>query len=399
MPGVESTRRAAYPILGVLTLAWAAPTPAPAPEPPSIDMDALRLGPDRATAPTSDGGVAELTLDVGLQHAAARLLAGAHPVEGAALAVDVRSGRLLAWAGTRSGSAAPSVPGTTLAPAASLFKIVTTTALLERHVDPSRSVCTEGGTSQISLEHLSRPRQGQALCGPFREALGRSRNAVFAQLATRYLRPADLVRTAEKLGFDEDAPVDVPAKMGTFAPPEAGLDLARTAAGFLGSRLSPVGGAELVTTIASGGRRVKLRLIARSNDYEAPPRRSFVSRAMHESTAREVARMMEVTIHSGTSREVFTDEDGKNYLGDVRVAGKTGTLQPSDDDPTTSWFIAFAPSRAPRIAVSVLLENGATYRQKANEVGRDLLRAYFAARGYRGVTMPPALGTTGRGGS
>jgi cell division protein FtsI/penicillin-binding protein 2 len=101
--------------------------------------------------------------------------------------------------------------------------------------------------------------------------------------------------------------------------------------------------------------------------------------------------MMEVTVHSGTSRGVFSDEDGLNYLGDVRVAGKTGTLQAGESEPTTSWFVGFAPSRAPRIVVSVLLENGAMYREKANEVGRDLLRAYFAARSYRGVTMPDVL--------
>jgi cell division protein FtsI/penicillin-binding protein 2 len=98
--------------------------------------------------------------------------------------------------------------------------------------------------------------------------------------------------------------------------------------------------------------------------------------------------MMESTIHSGTSRETFTDALGKAYLGDVRAAGKTGTLQPERTGPLTSWFIAFAPSRSPRVALSVLLENGDGWRRKANEVGRDVLRAYFAARGYRGITKP-----------
>ena len=50
-----------------------------------------------------------------------------------------------------------------------------------------------------------------------------------------------------------------------------------------------------------------------------------------------------------------------------------------------------ALTRRPRIAVSVLLENGPGWRRKANEVGRDLLRAYFADRGSRGVTVPDGL--------
>lgn len=381
------------PIPVALTLAWAAPDATTTPVAPGIDLDALRLGPNGATAPTVTGGTADLTLDPALQRAAGRLLGSARPVQGAALAIEARTGRILAWTGFRNGASAPSVPATTLAPAASLFKIVTTTALLEKHVNPALPVCTWGGSSAISSEHLARPKSGAALCGPFREALGRSRNAVFAQLATRFLRITDLVSAAERLGFGQDAPVDVPAKLGTLEPPESDLDLAKTAAGFLGSRLSPVGAAELAYTIASGGRLVRLKLVDRAEGYEAPKRREFIGRAMREGTAREVAKMMEVTVHSGTSREVFSDEDGRSVLGDIRVAGKTGTLQAGDAEPTTSWFVGFAPSRAPRIVVSVLLENGSLYREKANEVGRDLLRAYFVGRGARGVTMPPVLQT------
>jgi penicillin-binding protein A len=379
------------PLLGVLTLAWAAPSAETAPVVPHIDLDGIRLTADGASAPMTDGGSADLTLDPALERAAMRLLGAARPREGAAVAIEARSGRILAWAGFRGGAPAPSVPATTLAPAASLFKIVTTTALLEKFVNPALPVCTAGGSSSISLEHLAKPKNGAAMCGPFREALGRSRNAVFAQLATRFLRTSDLVGTAERLGFGQDAPVDVPAKIGTLEVPNSDLDLARTAAGFLGSRLSPIGAAELAYTVASGGRMTRLHLVERAGDYEAPRRRGFVARAMREGTAREVVKMMEVTVHSGTSRDVFSDEDGLSYLGDVRVAGKTGTLQAGDTEPTTSWFVGFAPSRAPRVVVSVLLENGALYREKANEVGRDLLRAYFAERGYRGVTMPSVL--------
>jgi cell division protein FtsI/penicillin-binding protein 2 len=329
-----------------------------------------------------------LTVEPKLQRAAQRLLSQAHPRAGAIVAVDVKSGRVIAWAGARGSTPVPTLVTSTLAPAASLFKIVTTTALLERHVEPDRKVCISGGTSFIKAEHLFRPRAGSALCGPFREALGRSRNAVFAQLATRFLRRDDLLDTARRFGFGEDASLDVAAKVGFFEPPEDELGFARAAAGFVGSRLTPVGAAQLATTIATGGFRVQLRT---SESDDGNERRRTVSRAMHESTARELTRMMEVTVHSGTCREAFTDDEGKNYLGDIRVAGKTGTLQPHDGEPLTSWFVGFAPSRSPRIAVSVLLENGPGWRRKANEVGRDVLRAYFAERGKRGVTVPTGL--------
>jgi cell division protein FtsI/penicillin-binding protein 2 len=98
--------------------------------------------------------------------------------------------------------------------------------------------------------------------------------------------------------------------------------------------------------------------------------------------------MMEVTVSSGTSLQAFTDDEGQSFLGGLSVAGKTGTLRPDEDEPTASWFIGFAPSRSPRLVVSVLLQNGRVWRRKGNEVARDVFRAYYAARRHPGVAAP-----------
>ncbi|HVU02022.1 MAG TPA: penicillin-binding transpeptidase domain-containing protein [Polyangiaceae bacterium] len=358
-------------------------------EPPAVALGSLHVDPHGAvTAPVEGGGTATLTLDASLEQAATRLLQDARAKTGALVALDARTGKLLAWAGTHGASVDHSVVASTFAPAASLFKLVTTAALLEKHVNPDREVCVSGGSSVLTEEHLVRPRGGNALCAPFREALGRSRNAVFAQLATRYLRPDDLVRVSSRLGFGGDASFDVPAAVGTLDVPDGKVPFARAAAGFVGSRLSAPGAAHLATTIATFGKVLHVQVVEHADGYDAPRRRRFVGTALPEGTARELARMMEVTIHSGTSREVFTAPDGHSFLGDVRAAGKTGTLHGDAEDATTSWFVGFAPARAPRIVLAVLLENGETWRRKANEVGRDFLRVYFARRGARGVTMP-----------
>jgi cell division protein FtsI/penicillin-binding protein 2 len=99
---------------------------------------------------------------------------------------------------------------------------------------------------------------------------------------------------------------------------------------------------------------------------------------------------MEVTVHSGTSRQIFNDEAGRSLLPGIRVAGKTGTLRPDSSEETASWFIGFAPSQKPEIVVSVMLENGAVWRQKAAEVARDLLRVYFHRKGAPKVVDPLA---------
>jgi cell division protein FtsI/penicillin-binding protein 2 len=354
------------------------------PEPPQINLSRTKQANGNVFAATADGGWAELTLDAQFEREAARLLSAADPISGAIVAVDLRTGRILVWA-ERSKVGSSSLVTTPLAPAASVFKLVTTTALYERgELTPSQRVCVSGGARSIERSHLEPPQRGDMSCGPFFQALGHSRNAVFAQLATRTLMRTDLIEVAERLGFNGSIPFDFPAKVGTLNVPYNDLEFARTAAGFRGSTLSPLGGAYLASVIAHGGLAPRLRIVRRAGDYAAPAALETTGRVMGSTTAIRLAKMMEVTVDSGTAYGAFHDEEGRALLGRIRVAGKTGTLRPETRTATTSWFIGFAPSRAPRIAVSVLLQNGASYRRKAAEVARDVLRLYFEeGRGAR----------------
>jgi penicillin-binding protein A len=357
---------------------------------------AARAGESRSPAPTQSAASSsqqrppqaesDSTLDPALQETTRRLLAAARPVKGGIVAVHAPTGRILVWQEYRR-------PGHTGHPlteastaAASLFKIVTTVALFERSpVLPTTSVCISGGEREIERFHLTPPRAVPNIrCQPFGQALGFSRNAVFAQLATEHLLRQDLVDVAERLGFNRPLPFDVPAQMGNLSVPYNDLEFARTAAGFQGSTLSVLGGAQLAYLIASGGRPRRMTLKAAPE--LAPPAFADDPPALRASTAERLRRMLEVTIHSGTSLEAFSDPRGVSYLGSIRVAGKTGTLRPSTQGPTASWFVGFAPSRSPELIVSVMLDNSPVWRRKANHVARDVMRAYFQNR--PGVSFP-----------
>jgi cell division protein FtsI/penicillin-binding protein 2 len=356
--------------------------------PPQVDLSSIRRVDQHAVASVAGGGEAELTLDVTLQDKAERLLAAARPAAGAIVALDLRTGKILVWTGV-PGGAAHGALYRPAAPAASVFKIVTTAALLERtRITPDTRVCIRGGVHAIEREHLDPPRDGSASCSPFFAALGHSRNAVFAQLATHSMARDDLVEIARRFGFNQALPFDVSIPMGELEVPYNDLSFARTATGFQGSKLSPLGAAELAAIVAGSGFVREKHIVERAGTWQAPARARVIRRAIRERTAHWLRRMMEVTTASGTSFSAFHDEHGRSYLGGVRVAGKTGTLKPDEDAGTASWFIGFAPSRDPRIVVSVLLQNGDVWRRKANEVARDVLRAYFAARRTKGVTDP-----------
>ena len=81
------------------TLAALPATRAGAAEPrPVLDLDRIAQRDGRWVAPLSTGGDAQLTLDTELQRAASKILAGANPVRGGMVAIDARSGKILAWA-------------------------------------------------------------------------------------------------------------------------------------------------------------------------------------------------------------------------------------------------------------------------------------------------------------
>ncbi len=338
-----------------------------------ISFPTVRWDGETARATSTTGKSVALALSRQLQEVLNDALRVARPISGAAVMIDAQSGAVLA-AG-EVGSSPKSLLFHPVAPAASLFKIVTTAALFEHtDVTPMTRVCTRGGHRDILQEHLTAPRGEGVHCDRFAYALGVSRNAAYAQLATQKLTRDALVQMASELGFGKDLLLDAPGQVGSLEVPYNDLDFARTAAGFENSQLSVFGGAQLAFIVANGGELRPLHF--QSNVPALPPQR-----VMSERTARRLRSAMEVTIHSGTARESFVDEFGHSTVGAVQVAGKTGTLKPGRSSPTASWFIGFAPSENPRVIVSVVLQNPDKWYRKGHQVGRDLIKAYLKSIG------------------
>ena len=379
------------PLLALLALL---PAPSRGAEPevsretPQVLLERMTVAADGATAPLATGGTTSLTIDPALQRAAGRLLTAARPLAGTVVMLHAPSGRLLVFDQYSRSRDVGRLLYEARSPSASVFKIVTSAALLDSgRIDPQTEVCFAGGNHSIERRHLDPPRTGRITCAPFATALGHSRNAVFAQLATRHLGRDDLIDAAARFGFNKLLPFDYPVPLGSLKVPYNDLEFARAAAGFEGSTLSPLGAAYLAYVVAAGGQAPRLRVLKHATGTP-PPRLELLGRVMKPWTAQKLTRMMELTVHGGTSFGVFSDDAGKSLLGDLRVAGKTGTLHRAHDGSTTSWFVGFAPSRSPEIVVGVLLLNADVWRSKANEVARDMLRTYFAARGRPGIVDP-----------
>lgn len=321
----------------------------------------------------SPGKPVKLTLDPRLQRSAEQLLARSGAPEGAIVASDVRTGRILAWAsrGNRDFVSEP------YAPSASLFKIVTAATLLDNgQANESTKVCYEGGEHDIrpaDLEH------GGGTCVEFGEALGKSVNMVFAKMARKHLDAGSLRKMAVNLGFSGEVPIDIPVHGGRVEIPEDPFGMARAAAGFWNGKLSPLGALFAMQTIANQGERIPFVL----RDPGGPVQRQAGRLALRPTVARTLSRMLQVTTKRGTCVKAFRHSDGTRALPGMAVAAKTGTLIGGHPARMFSWFASFAPADKPEIAVVVMLANDISWRTKANIVGRDVLEEYFHAKSNR----------------
>jgi penicillin-binding protein A len=367
---------------------------------PLVALETLSREGDHYLAELDGGGIAQLTLNPALQKSVDDALASHHLPFAAAAVVSIPDGKVLALSGYSRVD--PSLDAATLAlrpwaPAASVFKVVAASALLqEGHLDPLTRVCYHGGVSAVLRDNLVDMPAIDRSCATLAYGIGKSQNAIIAKLATKHLHPEQLERIATAFGFGEEIPFDAPVEPSELEVPREPLEFARTAAGFWHSSLSALHGALLAATVANRGEMPPAHLIERALDAHGtqvalPTRLS--RRVLDPSVADQVGRMMQLTTSMGTARRSFRDRRGNPTLP-IEVAGKTGTLfyrgRPSDPSLPDgvalpggerlgySWFVGYAPADKPRISFAILLGNPAVWQLRAHVVARQVVAEYLA---------------------
>lgn len=292
------------------------------------------------------------TIDPNLQRAAVVGLAGR---AGGVAALDARSGAVRALAG--SAFSAPQPPGST-------FKVVTTTAALQKGVVKldDQFPITDGinvGGRFIANAH-------DEFCGgSFTQAFAESCNAVFAPLGPK-IGNDQLVGTAERYGFNAEPTLYDEEATRITDPPEPSipteigddLDLGVSAIGQGEVLATPLEMASVAQTVARHGIRTPTPIVTRrSLQARARP-----VRVMSRKIAGEMRDLMIGVVTGGTGTAAA--------LPGVQVAGKTGTAElgpkpgapapPPGEQPeqlVDAWFTSFAPAHKPRLAVGVVLVN------------------------------------------
>jgi len=318
----------------------------------------------------------EYTLDADLTRDVFRVLRKARVKLGNVVLLDPNSGRLLAYASTD----VERFPPTRNYPAASLVKIITAAAALDRSPQTARLPCRyRGSPYRLTPSRIDPPDKGHTVT--LRRALATSNNQCFAQLAVHAVGAGPLVDAIDRFGWlSQPAPAHA---AGSVESSDERYEVGRLGCGLAGCRITPLHAAQLASVLVHGElvtpRWIERIADADGRDYPLPAQPA-PRQVLSPGITAELRSMLVDTTRSGTARSAFRTRRGHPLLGPVQVAGKTGSLSGEDPDGRYEWFIGVAPADSPRVAVAVVLVQGDLWWRNASQVAADVLHDVFCEK-------------------
>ncbi len=331
------------------------------------------------------GNDVTLTADLGAQKLATRLLRGER---GAAVALDARTGAVLALVSApgyepeglvesqwdyqmfqndpRKPEINRALQG--LYPPGSVLKIMSAAIALDLDRVNRETEFTCERVYRVDGAAITCPRAHGTVT--LDQALQVSCNTTFAKLG-EYIGADEFVEYAKRFGLLENSGLPLSSnagRLGAFTEKSRKVLLAQSLFGQGEVQVTPYGIARMTLAIAGGGSAPKPYLVERIAGpsgrtlYRARPQQ--MEAAVTPATAAAVAGMMVNVVEKGTGRVAA--------VRGVEVAGKTGSAE-NPHGQAHSWFTAFAPAEAPRVVVTVVVENAGAGSEAAGPIVRELM--------------------------
>ncbi len=268
----------------------------------------------------------------------------------------------------------------------SSFKVVTAATALDTGT-ASVTAPVYPNLTQLPLPQSTEPLRnfgGGSCGGPLPEALRVSCNTSFAQLGLD-LGAEKLSAGASAFGFNKVPPIDLPFGVASLFPDASAFRndkpaLAKSAIGQQDVAATPLQMALVAAGIANGGVVMTPHVMGEVRNAQAEVIGKYQPKAWVQAVPADVARatkdMMVGVVAAGSGTRA--------QIPGVQVAGKTGTAQTGNNTSHT-WFVAFAPADAPRVAVAVMLEN----QPSGNEFTGGALAAPIAKTVMEAVLATP----------
>ena len=310
--------------------------------------------------------------------------------DGAAVAIEVKTGRILAMASTPSydpnelathdakaaasayaqlsqGSNSPLVNRATsqLFPPGSTFKTIVAAQALETGKYQPDTQIPAGASYTLPGTATQLPNSSSMAAGTngqisLQDALAYSSNTAFAQLGVA-LGDDQISDMATKLGFGSSITIDgteatgtpMKAIASTFPGDLADDRLALASIGQGDVTATPVQMAMVAQAIANNGELIRPTLVdrVRASDLSviSVTKPQVMAKAFSKDSADKLTAMME---------GVVTKENQQLGINGISVAAKTGTAQiGATGESIDGWVMGFAPADDPQIAIAVVVHN------------------------------------------
>lgn len=327
------------------------------------------------------------TIDGDIQKEAEKLLKSYKPDYGAIVAMDATTGKILAMASfeKNEGEAPQNLALRGSYPAASVFKIVTATAAVDKYsISPDTIIMFNGSNHTLYKRNVLNANVNKwTRKMNLREAFARSVNTVFARLSFEKLQPADIREYAVRFGFNTQIQSDLPFDPGfTLVPDDDDYHLAEIVSGFNRmTKMSPIQGAMIASSIADDGvMRVPYIVEKATNEkgevvFQSEPVTAAVT--MSKGGAEKLKDLMEATVTSGTGRKSFRQLIRNRKFTELQIGGKTGSLTGTDPKGKVDWFVGYAINEKSKIAVAAITVNIKKWTVKSTFLAQSIFRKYY----------------------
>lgn len=277
-------------------------------------------------------------------------------------------------------------------PAASIFKIVTASELIENsEVDLNSEFEYKGRSTTLYKYQLKDLKNRKWIRNTsFKKAFATSNNVVFGKAAIDNLSSDGLLNMAEKFGFNQNLVDELSIGISNLKVPTNQYNLAELASGFNRTTLiSPLHASLLSQVIANEGKMIKPSiLVSVEQDNKVIWKNDLdVQKVLSKESSKKIAEMMELTVRKGTARSIFRRM--KRRLKDkLFIGGKTGTISGGLPYGKRDWFVFYAKPKdgsSKGISGAIMIVNVKKWFVKSTFLAKNIIEYYY--RGNKKVGM------------
>jgi cell division protein FtsI/penicillin-binding protein 2 len=276
---------------------------------------------------------------------------------------------------------------TTTHPAASIFKIITASDLLENtHIKTDTEFHFTGRSTTLYRSQLKDPGTRRWIRSlDLQKAFATSNNVIFGRTAIENLTPAGLKKMAEKFGFNRRILDGVNLSPSVFNMAQDQYNLAEFSSGLNTQTLmSPVHGAVIGSIVANGG-LLRFPVVIKSLDGLLDKKIMFPpikkeEQVLTPQSAEDLRTLFMATITEGTARSSF--RRSQYLLSKLEIGGKTGSITGGDPYGKRDWFVSYAKSLEEKsdkgISICVMIVNQKKWYVKSPLLAKNIMEYYYS---------------------